>query len=394
MKQRTVLISGAGIAGPVLAYWLAQHGWAPTVVERGGAIRSSGSPVDVRRQAVVVAAQMGVLDAIHDARTGATGLTFVTPTGRRSSRVDLRALARASGRREVELPRGDLAAILYAAARDRAEFVFEDSIATLDQDEGGVDVTFERTAPGRFDLVIGADGLHSRVRRLVFGPERDFVEHMGMYIATVPLAPTDADGTDILMYNAPGRSLAIHPGRVAAFFMRRPALVGFDHRDTAQHRRLLAETFGADGWRVSEVLDRVRTSDGLYFDSVSRVSLPRWSRGRTVLVGDAASCVSLFGDGSTLAMAGGYALAEELALVTGDPGPALARYEARHRVLVNPRLRGVATAATLLVPATGGGIAIRNLVARLWPVAAAGIWVGARFRRVSVGGKLGGGDRR
>src|SRR6266542_1929485 len=178
MSEQTVLICGAGIAGPTLAYWLARHGFRPTVVEHATALRSSGSPVDVRGPAVDVAERMGVMPRIREARTHTTGISFVNAKGRRVGGVNMRALQQAAGSREVELPRGDLASILYQASRDHAEFLFNDTIVALDEDEHGVGVTFDRAQPRRFDLVVGADGLHSAVRRVACGPESDFVRHM------------------------------------------------------------------------------------------------------------------------------------------------------------------------------------------------------------------------
>src|SRR3569833_2095475 len=172
MTEQTVLISGAGVAGPTLAYWLARAGFRPTVVERAAGLRASGSPVDVRGPAARVADRMGITARLRAASTAVTSLKFVDDAGRPTGRVAM------SGDGGIELPRTALAATLHAAARADAEFVFHDSITELRQDEGGVDVTFDRGAPRRLDLVIGADGLHSAVRRLAFGPEHAFVEHM------------------------------------------------------------------------------------------------------------------------------------------------------------------------------------------------------------------------
>jgi 2-polyprenyl-6-methoxyphenol hydroxylase-like FAD-dependent oxidoreductase len=378
MDNRTVLISGAGIAGPTLAYWLARHGYRPTVVERAAALRSSGSPVDVRGSAVEVAERMGIMPRLREAGTEVTDLCFVDAKGRRLGRLNLRALAQASGSREVELPRGDLASILYQASRDAAEFLFHDSIVALAQDDEGVSVTFDHAPPRRFDLVIGADGLHSAVRRLAFGPDADFVEHMGMYVATMPLEGPVENRRDVVVYNTPGRAIAIHPSRgraLAAFIFRSPAAPDFDHRDTAQHERLLRFAYAGGAWRTRELLDRVRAAADLYFDSVSRVRLASWSRGRVALLGDAASSVSLFGDGSSLAMAGAFTLADALAASPGDHQRAFRRYETEHRILVNPKQKNVAQAASLVVPATWSGIVARNLATRLWPVGASVAWV-------------------
>jgi 2-polyprenyl-6-methoxyphenol hydroxylase-like FAD-dependent oxidoreductase len=182
-----------------------------------------------------------------------------------------------------------------------------------------------------------------------------------------------------VMYNAPGRAVAVHPadggGALAFFAFRSPAIPDFDLRNIVQHKRLLTEAFAGDGWRVPELLDRVRTADDLYFDSVSRVTLPRWSAGRVALLGDAASCVSLFGGGSTLAMAGAFTLAEAIGASQGDHESAFRRYEAEHRVLVDPKLRGIEQVSHLLVPASRVGVATRNLLTRLWPLGAAAGWL-------------------
>lgn len=368
MNRPSVLISGAGVGGPTLAYWLARHGFGVTVVERAGTPRSSGNPVDVRGPAVHVAEQMGVLPRLREAATGTTGLRFVDAAGRRVGRMDMRAIQREG---EFELPRGDLASILFEASRDHAEFLFDDSITALDQDPHGVEVVFERTEPRRFDLVIGADGLHSVTRRLAFGAESRFVRHLGLYVATMPLGGQAVPGSDVIMHNTPGRSVAVSSSPHGAFFLYRgPAEPGFDHRDTEQHKRLLIRAFADVSWRAPELLEHVRAAEDLYFDAVSQVDLPRWWDGRVALLGDAASCVSLFGNGSTLAMAGAFTLAGELAAGMNDPHAAFGRYETAHRRLTDLTVRNIGQASRFLVPATRHGILARNAATRLWPVVA------------------------
>jgi len=267
----------------------------------------------------------------------------------------------------VELPRGDLASILFEAARDDASFIFDDTITGLSP-EG--DVTFERAAPRRFDLVIGADGLHSNVRRLAFGPESRFVKHIGVFVATMPVPGLDIDPTEIVMYNSPGKSVTIHPSRsrdkaLAAFIYRAPMPAGFNHRDSERHKRMLTDAFDGEGWIVPQILDRVPETADLYFDSVSKVRVPSWSRGRIALLGDAAAGVSLFGDGSSSALVGAFTLAS--ALGKGPIESALQEYEGVHRRVVEPRARRVTWASHLLVPATRPGIALRNLASRFMP---------------------------
>ena len=363
MRPLKVLISGAGIAGCTLAYWLARHGHVATVVERGGALRSSGSPIDVRGPAMRIAEQMGIVPRLREASTRVGGLTVLDRDGRRAAHVDLDGLRRSIGVEHVELPRGDLSAILHEAGRDSAEYVFGDSIRSLTQESGGVDVAFERAAPRRFDLVIGADGLHSRVRRLAFGPEASFVRHAGLYVATLPLPRSLDAGPDITMLSVPGKSVTVHPSRaspLAAFIFWHPAIAAFDHADSGQHKRLLQESFADIGWKVPEILDAALACDELYFDAVSRVDLPDWARGRTVLVGDAASCVSLFGDGTTLAIAGAHALATALAEQSDDHEAAFRQYKAQHGKLVGPKMRNVGLVASMLVPRTRFGVSLRN----------------------------------
>jgi 2-polyprenyl-6-methoxyphenol hydroxylase-like FAD-dependent oxidoreductase len=363
-RGKSVLISGAGVAGATLAYWLARHHFQPTVVERSPGLRSSGNPVDVRGPALPVAEAMGIVPRLREAATRAIAMRLIDATGRQVARVRMPGAGGAGP--EVELPRADLAAILYQAASDHTEYLFDDTITELRQDGHGVEVTFDRAAPRRFDLVIGADGLHSTVRRLVFGPEHDYVRHLGLYVATMPLGEPPDSPSEVLIFNTPGRLVSIHPCRdqaLAAFIFRAPADPHLDYRDTARHKQVVVDAYTGAGWRVSELLERVRATDDLYFDAVSKVRLPAWSRGRITLLGDAASCVSLLGDGSSLAMTGARALADALA-AQPDHAEAFRRYEKRHRALVKPKQRYIRLAAATLVPKTRLGITIRNLAAR------------------------------
>ena len=364
-----VLICGAGIAGPTLAYWLARQGFRPTVMERSGGLRSSGNPVDVHGAATGIARRMGVLARLQEAGTRAPGLTFVTPSGRR---VGPLRLGRPRGE-DVEVPRSDLAAILCDAARDDAEFLFGDSIVNLQEDEGGVDVSFKHAAARRFDLVVGADGLHSTVRALAFGPQDRFVRPLGLYIATLSLRRPAADPGTVVMYNRPGLSLTIHPVRGTAgagFIFRGSKRPGAEYSDPGAQRELVLNAYTQHDWHVPELPDlrgQVGDAEDLYFDAVSQVRMPRWSQGRVALLGDAASCVSLFGDGSSLAMLGAATLAEALASTPSDPAAGLRRYESRHRRLSRSRQRGYRLGAALLVPATRPGLTARNLAVRLLP---------------------------
>ena len=359
MAKLEVLISGAGIAGCTLAYWLTRNGHSVTVVERSGSLRSSGSPVDVRGPAADVAERMNIATQLREASIHVKGMTLLDAGGRRVARVDIAALRSSIAPKDMEIARGDLARILKEASANDADYIFSDSIKALIQDEMGVDVTFEHSRPRRFDLVIGADGLHSIVRQLAFGPDSQFVQHAGLYAATISLPGSSDGGHEMFMLNTPGKLAAFHPCAgvpLAYFIFWHPEISEFDHTDLNQHKRILERTFAGIGWRVPEFLDAVRVAHDMYFDSVARVDVAKWARGRISLLGDASSCVSLFGDGSTLAIAGAYELAKALTESPADPQGALRHYQAVHGKLVASKQKNLISVASRIVPRTSTGI--------------------------------------
>lgn len=380
MARLQILVSGAGIAGCTLAYWLARGGHSVTVIERSGTLRSSGSPVDVRGPAVGVVERMNVVTQLRKARIQVKGMTLLDPAGRQMTRVNLEALRSSIVPKDMELARGDLARILHEASTNDADYVFGDSIRTLAQDEAGVDVTFEHSRARRFDLVVGADGLHSMVRRLVFGPDSELVRHAGLYAATIALPGSHDLDDEMFMLNTPGKLVALHPcqGKPLAFFVFwHPEIAGYDYTNLDQHKGILERTFAGMGWRVPEFLDAVRAAPDMYFDSVARVDVANWSRGRIVLLGDASSCVSLFGDGSTLAIAGAYELAKALTENPADPAVAFSRYQVVHGRLVASKQKNLVSTASRLVPRTSAGIWLSTRV--FWRAMAG---VGATMRLV------------
>ena len=380
-EKLKVLISGAGIAGCTLAYWLTRSGHSVTVTERSRSLRSSGSPVDVRGPAVEVAERMNVLAQLREARIRLQGMTLLDLAGRRVARVDIEALRSSIVPKDIEIARGDLARILHGASANDADYIFGDSIKTLSQDGMGVDVTFEQSRPRRFDLVIGADGLHSIVRCLAFGADSEFVTHAGLYAATVPLSDNTDAGHEMFMLNVPGKLAALHPragAPLAYFVFWHPKIPEFDYTNLDQHKSILERNFTGIGWRVPEFLAAVRAASDLYFDSVARVHVADWARGRIALLGDAASCVSLFGDGSTLAIAGAYELARALEECPGDPSGAFARYQAMHGKLVASKQRNLGRMAARIVPKTSAGIWLSTRV--FWK-AIAGIGAVVRLGR-------------
>jgi 2-polyprenyl-6-methoxyphenol hydroxylase-like FAD-dependent oxidoreductase len=358
----TVLISGAGIAGATLAALLGRAGHRVTAVERDQGVRSSGNPVDVRGGAYQVAERLGVMSRLQDAATKVRELIFVDDSGRCVASMPTRQRED----REVEVPRADLSAILVGAGRGDAEFLFDEMITQMHPDDNGVDVIFDRAVPRHFDVVVGADGIHSGVRRLAFGPDEAFVQHLGMYVATAKLGISLERDDVVIMHNEPGVAVALHPGAGSpgvAFLFRSRARI--DHGDLGAARQLLKGTYRNVGWRAEELVSRYLAAEDVYFDSVSRIRVSSWSRGRVTLLGDAASCVSLFGDGSSSAMEGAATLAACLNASPHEIPTALARYESAHRAVTRPRQRNVWIASHLLIPSSQLGITLRDQGLRL-----------------------------
>jgi 2-polyprenyl-6-methoxyphenol hydroxylase-like FAD-dependent oxidoreductase len=367
-----VLISGASVAGPALAYWLRRYGFNPTVVERAPALREGGYAVDIRGAALDATERMGILAEVRQASTSMRGMSYVDDANRRlaSMRADL--LGGSGVVAEVEILRGDLTRILAWATRGGSEYVFNDSITDISQVDDHVNVTFEHGEPRTFDLVVGADGLHSNVRTLVFGDESRFIRDLGYYVAifTVP-NHLDLDHWE-LFYNVPGKLAGMYSARdnteaKALFYFASPPL-HYDRHDTAQQQKLLLEAFAGEGWEVPRLLEAMWDAPDFYFDSVSQIHMDSWSNGRAVLVGDAAYCASpMSGQGTSLALVGAYVLAGELGAAAGDHRTALARYEQRMRGYVERNQKSATRNAMGFVPRTRWQIWFRNQNVRALP---------------------------
>jgi 2-polyprenyl-6-methoxyphenol hydroxylase-like FAD-dependent oxidoreductase len=333
MRNKDVLISGAGIAGPALAYWLSEYGFTTTVVERAPALRDGGQTVDLRGAGRTVVERMNLMGPVRGVSLDQRGIAFVRADGRIAARMPAEGFGGEGIVSEIEVLRGDLGQVLYDATVPATEYLFDDTACGLDQDDDGITVTFEKARPRRFGLVIGADGLNSAVRGLAFGAQEQYVRPLGCYTAWFTAAAAfELDGW-FLMHNAPGGLVAsIRPGRVPgeakAGLTFRSGPIEYDPRDIAGQQDILAARFSGAGWEVPRLLEAMRTAPDFFFDAVGQVRLDCWSRGRAVLVGDAGYCPTpLTGLGTSLALVGAYVLAGELAAADGDHHVAFARYE-------------------------------------------------------------------
>ncbi len=362
MTRPRILIVGASIAGPTAAFWLVRSGFDVTIVEQASGLRRGGNGVDVRSEALAVVERMGLTSAVRAKVLRIKGMRFVDRRDRERARMPLAAMERMVGSEDMEIKRGDLAELLFDATKNDVNYIFGEMIKTFTQDERGVDVTFAKGPPQRFDLVIGADGLHSSVRRAVFGAEEAFLKFKQHYFAFVNVdLPTGEYGW-VTFYNEPGKSAAVfraEPGLGQINFMfRSDNPLSYDYRDVEKQRAMLREAFTGLGWHVPALLERTESSPNFYFDALAQVQMPSWSSGRVVLVGDAAYCASpASGAGALLALTGAYRLAGELA-THGISSAALSGYEAAQRPLVAQKQKQLFTGLT--TPRTRVGIITRN----------------------------------
>jgi 2-polyprenyl-6-methoxyphenol hydroxylase-like FAD-dependent oxidoreductase len=365
--RKTVLISGAGIAGPTLAFWLRAAGFQPTLIERAADLRTGGYVIDFWGLGYDIAERMGLTTEINRAGYHVQEMRIIDDRGRRVTGFGTKVFTELTGGRYVTLRRSDLSRLLFEKIRGTTEVIFDNEIVGLDQQPDGVRVRLNHGGERRFDLVIGTDGLHSAVRGLAFGPQQKFEKHLGYVVAAfevVGYRPRDEDV--YLMYGKPGRMLGrftLRDDRTLFLFV---FVEGDSLPDTLDRQKaMLRETYGEGKWECPQILQRLDEADEVYFDRVSQIRMESWSRGRIALAGDAAFCVSLVaGQGSALAMISAYVLAGELATAGGNHDAAFGSYEARLRSYINAKQQGAERFASVFAPRTAGGLWFRNQVIR------------------------------
>ena len=372
-----ILISGASISGPVLAYWLTRHGFDVTVVERAPTLRKTGGhAVDLFRPAMEISEKMGVLSKIEAHVTGTDNLTMYRRGSHRPAHIDLTRVVGAASDRHVEIMRDDLSEAYYDAGRDDVEYLFGDAITDISPDG---DVTFEHAAPRRFDIVVGADGLHSNVRRLVFGEDAGRTRFLGGYLAVQSVPKALAREGEMVIHLRAGLLAGIYTAEPlddarGLFMFRSKEELQYHHRDVLRQKELLRAAFAGMDRTVDGWLDELDHTPTFYFDCITQLQLDTWSRGRVTLVGDAGYCPGPAVGGSTsIAVLGAYILAGELAQANGDHARAFASYE---RQMADPVRRSRAFARTVaksLIPGSAAGVWALTLGAQLISALPAGL---------------------
>jgi 2-polyprenyl-6-methoxyphenol hydroxylase-like FAD-dependent oxidoreductase len=366
-----IIINGAGIAGPTLAYWLREAGHQVLLVEAAPQLRRGGYVIDFWGVGYDVAEKMGLLPRIRELGYQVREVRFVDRHGRKCGGFPTDVFRRLLNGRFTTLRRSDLAATIYAALGGTVETIFGDSVASIEETGHRVRVSFDHAPPREADLVVGADGLHSRVRRLVFGPDAGVEVSLGYHVAAFAVEGyRPRDELVYVSHGVPGRQISrwsMRDDKTLFLFVFRDEYLAGDNPSTEQERKaVLTKVFADVGWERPRILAAMANVGSIYFDRVSQIRMDRWTKGRTALVGDAAACVSLMaGEGAGLAMAEAYVLAGELRHCGSEYGAAFARYQERMMPFLRRKQEWTLKFSSSFAPKTAFGITFRNLVTRL-----------------------------
>lgn len=370
LNNKNVLISGAGIAGVTLAFWLKKFGFNPTIIEISPTLREGGYAIDFMGAGFDVAEKMGIIPALEKADLNISEIAFVDKDNNQHGSMNYQKIKQALNNRAFTLLRSDLAKVIYDSLDKETKIIFGDTITEIQQDAEKVQVVLKSGVTRSFDLLVGADGLHSNARNLVFGNESQFEKYYGYYTSSFTIDDFINEGRAFSMFNVPNKQVAVYTigkEKTATFFIfRSPEKLNYGYHDIKKQKQILKDEFMNVGWKCDELLSNIEKTSDFYFDSISQIKMENWSNGRISLVGDACYCPSLLsGKGSTLAMVGAYILAGELKLANGNYKPAFAQYENIFKPFIDKKQKSAQSFAKSFVPKSNFGIWLRNQVFKL-----------------------------
>lgn len=375
MENRNILISGAGIGGTALAFWLKKHGFNPTIIEIAPKFREGGYAIDFMGAGYDVAVKMGIVDELKKVDIEFSKLKLVDRNDQETGSMNYEKVKKIMNGRAMTLLRSDLAKTIYATLDKDIEVIFGDTIEKIEQNDKEVIVSFKGGNSKNFDLVIGADGLHSIVRKLIFGDEIKFEKYLRYYTSSYTINGFSIGNNAFSMYNFPYKQVAIYSNnknQTTTFYIFSSAeKLTYGHLDIEKQKQILQQEFENGNWKCPQLLAALDTTTDFYFDSVSQIKMDKWSNGRVTLVGDAGYCPSLLsGKGSTLAMVGAYILAGELKEANGNYQQAFDQYEKLFKPFMEKKQKSAQSFAKSFVPKSYFGIWLRNLTFKLMSVSA------------------------
>ena len=367
--NKDVLVSGASFAGLATAYWLNRLGYKVTVVEIAKDLKKGGTPVNIGKEAKDILKRMGLFEQVQSNRLEMEGTEFKNSDDVTEGSIRPQPDAeRADDDWEVE--RDALLDIMFGSVKDDVEFVFNNSVAALDETTNGINVSLKGGLKRSFALVFGCDGNHSLVRKLQFGEEAEYTHFLGQYFSITIVDKLLIKENTTQMYNVPGKAVMLNAYNkktdiVLCFSSEKE--IPYDYRDEEQQRKIISEQFTGQGWRTQELLEEVSNSKTFYFDKVNQIKMSSWTKGRVALVGDAAYCASpAAGMGGSLAIIGAGALADAFEKTHGDFELAFQDYNESFRPFIEDVQANAVNTLDVLIPKTKEAIRKRNTQPNPW----------------------------
>ena len=365
LRERNVLVSGASFAGLSTAYWMNRLGYRVTVIERANELRRGGTPVNIREGTVDIVKRMGLFEQIQTNRITMERLEFKNADDVTEGSIQLKREEDQFTDDEYEIERNTLLAILFDAVKNDVEFVFNNSVNSLNETENGIRVAFETGPQRTFDLVFGCDGLHSTVRKIWFGNETEYIHFLEQYFSITIVNKLLISENTSQMYNVPGKAVMLNAYNnktdiIFCFVSEKE--IPYNYRDEQQQRKIIREQFAGESWKTAKLLEEVEQSKTFYFDKLCQIKMPSWTKGRVALVGDAGYCASpAAGMGGSLAVEGAAALADAFQKHGGDFVLAFQDYNKNLRPFIEEvQAEAVRTGLESLAPRTEEAIRKRN----------------------------------